>query len=75
MIEIDDPMMLLSHGDVMTLVGQYRALVGALLEHTTIDHEGTEAAIADFFASNDRAVDVLKPLIALQRQDREEVDS
>jgi hypothetical protein len=56
------------------LVEQYRRLVGALLEHTWINHEGTELAIADFFASDDRATSILRMVVALQLQQQSEVN-
>lgn len=73
MIEIDDSLVQMKPGELMTLVAQYRTLVGALLEHTTTDHEGTEAAIADFLSSDDRAADILRQVIDLQRQHHEEI--
>jgi hypothetical protein len=55
------------------LIAQYRNLVGALLEHTWLDHEGTEAAIADFIESGDRALGVLQEIQQCQAVDRSEV--
>lgn len=54
------------------VVEHYRRLVGALLEHTWLDHEGTEVAIADFFFSDDRAADILKQILDLQERERQE---
>lgn len=73
MIEIDDSLVQKSQGDLMTLVAHYRRLVGALLEHTDASHEGTEVAIADFIDTSDRAADILKQIVELQHQHREEI--
>jgi hypothetical protein len=74
MIEIDDTLVQMKPGELMMLVAQYRTLVGALLEHTTTDHEGTEVAIGDFLQSGDRAADILKQIIDLQGQHQEEIE-
>jgi hypothetical protein len=58
-----------------TVIEHYQRLVGALLEHTTIDHEGTEMAIADFVNSNDRAANILRQIIELQGLERNELES
>lgn len=55
------------------MLDSYRGLVGALLEHSPIEHEGTDSAIADFRAA-DRAGDVLQQTIALQQQSFGEYD-
>lgn len=54
------------------LVEHYRRLVGALLEHTLLDHEGTELAIGDFIESDDRAATLLETIVKLQERDRDE---
>lgn len=51
------------------LIEQYRSLVGALLGHTHLDHEGSEQAIGDFIDTGDSAARVLQELIKLQYQD------
>lgn len=54
--------------DAHRLIDQYRCLVGALLENTRLDNEGTEMAIADFQRGNDRAQDILRLIVSLQGQ-------
>jgi len=51
------------------IIEHYRRLVGALLEHTWLDHEGSEVAIGDFLDSGDRATPILRHILALQEQD------
>ena len=58
--------------DSQLVIEHYRRLVGALLEHSWIDHEGTEVALADFMNSDDRAADVLQQIRALQELVRKE---
>lgn len=54
------------------VIEHYRRFVGALLEHSWLDHEGTEVAIADFISSNDRAAGVLQQIRDLQKLAHEE---
>lgn len=50
------------------LIEQYRNLLGALLEHSHLDNEGTECAIGDFVRSGDVTADILQRLIRAQQE-------
>ena len=57
----------MTHEDTIRLIEHYRRLVGCLLEHSYTDTEGTEEAIADFLKSEDRASDILRGVMSLQK--------
>lgn len=48
------------------IIQAYRCLVGALLEHTFLNHEGSELAIGDFQLNDDRAWPILEQKIKAQ---------
>lgn len=60
--------------DLEVVVEHYRNLVGALLDHTYIDYEGSEVAINDFYAANDSAAPILRLLIEAQGRERNMTD-
>jgi hypothetical protein len=49
------------------VVESYRLLVGSLLDHTFIGHEGHENALGDFEESDDRAMPILRQIMELQK--------
>lgn len=49
-----------------TLIQHYRNLVSALLTHTYINNEGTEAAVVDFLANEEVTAGLLQSLMDFQ---------
>lgn len=73
-MEIDDPTMIMSPGELTSLIESYRILVGVMLDHTTL-HEGTDAAVADFLISDDPAADTLRRISEAQMRERQDAAS